>query len=219
MTSHPRESKRWPLHTRIFLGLALGTAAGVSLNRVFGGEHPAVNWLLSNVTEPVGQFFLRVLLMTVIPLVFSSLVVGVAGLGDLRKLGRIGLKSFVYCAVISAISVLIGLGLVNTIQPGKRIDSSHRGRVAGTLWRGCAEEGRGSEEGRHDRLGGDAGDQDACPGQSRRGRSQRDAEYASPDVFRGGLWRGPHAGWPGATAGLWCRYWRRFTRCPRKSST
>jgi len=79
-------------------------------------------WILSNVTEPVGQLFLRVLLLTVIPLVFSSLVVGIAGLGDVRKLGRIGIKSFVYCAVISAISVVIGLGLVNTIKPGKRID-------------------------------------------------------------------------------------------------
>ena len=79
-------------------------AAGVGINRFLGGEHPAVNWVLANVTEPVGLLFLRLLLMTVIPLVFSSLVVGVAGLGDVRKLGRIGLKSFAYCAVISAIT-------------------------------------------------------------------------------------------------------------------
>jgi DAACS family dicarboxylate/amino acid:cation (Na+ or H+) symporter len=97
---------------------------GVGVNRVLGGEHPAVLWILSNVSEPVGQLFLHVLLMTVIPLVFSSLVVGVAGLGDVRKLGRIGLKSFAYCAVISAISVIIGLVLVNVIKPGKRIDTA-----------------------------------------------------------------------------------------------
>jgi DAACS family dicarboxylate/amino acid:cation (Na+ or H+) symporter len=59
--------------------------------------------------------------MIVVPLVFSSLIVGVAGIGDIRKLGRIGLKSFGYCLVISAISVVIGLTLANTIQPGKRI--------------------------------------------------------------------------------------------------
>ncbi len=111
-----------PLHTRIFIGLAVGITTGLGVNRLLGGEHPAVLWTLANVTEPVGQLFLRVLLMTVIPLVFSSLVIGIASLGDVRKLGRIGLKSFVYCAVISAISVLIGLGLVNVIQPGKRID-------------------------------------------------------------------------------------------------
>ena len=73
------------------------------------------------IAERLAYAGLRVLLMTVVPLVFSSLVVGVAGLGDIRKLGRIGLKSFLYCAIISAISVLIGLGLVNAIQPGKRI--------------------------------------------------------------------------------------------------
>jgi len=116
--------RKRPLHTRIFLGLAIGVIAGVGVNRLLGGEHAAVTWILSNVTEPLGQLFLRVLLMTVIPLVFSSLVVGVAGLGDVRKLGRVGLKSFAYCAVISAISVLIGLGLVNAIKPGKRIDAA-----------------------------------------------------------------------------------------------
>jgi len=117
-------SRKLPLHTRIFIGLAVGVTTGVGVNWVLGGEHAVVKWILSNVTEPVGQLFLRVLLMTVIPLVFSSLVVGVAGLGDVRKLGRIGLKSFAYCAVISAISVIIGLGLVNVIKPGKRIDSA-----------------------------------------------------------------------------------------------
>jgi DAACS family dicarboxylate/amino acid:cation (Na+ or H+) symporter len=60
--------------------------------------------------------------MIVVPLVFSSLVVGVAGIGDIRKLGRVGLKSFIYCFVLSAISVVIGLTLANTIRPGERID-------------------------------------------------------------------------------------------------
>jgi DAACS family dicarboxylate/amino acid:cation (Na+ or H+) symporter len=58
----------------------------------------------------------------VVPLVFSSLVVGVAGVGDIRKLGRLGLKSLIYTLVISGISVVIGLTLTNTIQPGRRID-------------------------------------------------------------------------------------------------
>jgi len=124
-SASPKNTRRKrPLHTRIFIGLTIGVVAGVGVNRVLGGEHALVNWLLSNVTEPVGQLFLRVLLMTVIPLVFSSLVVGVAGLGDVRKLGRIGLKSFAYCAAISAISVMIGLVLVNIIKPGKRIDAA-----------------------------------------------------------------------------------------------
>src|SRR4029079_13870978 len=100
----------------------LGVIAGISVNKLLGGDHPTVVWIVDNITQPVGQLFLRLLLMIVVPLVFSSLVVGVAGIGDIRKLGRVGIKSFVYCLIISAISVVIGLTLANTIKPGKRID-------------------------------------------------------------------------------------------------
>jgi DAACS family dicarboxylate/amino acid:cation (Na+ or H+) symporter len=111
-----------PLHTRIFIGLAAGVAAGLASNVALGGAHPAIGWVVDNITEPVGTLFLRLLLLIVVPLVFSSLVVGVAEVGDVRRLGRLGLKSFTYSLVISAISVAIGLTLANTIQPGRRID-------------------------------------------------------------------------------------------------
>ncbi len=120
----PDRPRGIPLHTRILIGLAVGVVAGVAVNSVFGGEHPRVAWVVTNITEPIGQLFLRLLLMVVVPLVFSSLVVGVAGIGDIRKLGRVGLKSFAYTIVISAISVVIGLTLANTIKPGKRIDEA-----------------------------------------------------------------------------------------------
>ena len=110
------------LHTKILIGLIVGVIAGVTVNRAFGGDHARVAWTIDNITNPVGQLFLRLLLMIVVPLVFSSLVVGVAGIGDIRKLGRVGLKSFGYCLVISAISVAIGITLANTIRPGNRID-------------------------------------------------------------------------------------------------
>ncbi|MBA3323249.1 MAG: dicarboxylate/amino acid:cation symporter, partial [Pyrinomonadaceae bacterium] len=97
---------------------------GVAANQLLGGDHPRVVWTISNITEPIGQLFLRLLLMVVVPLVFSSLVVGVAGIGDIRRLGRVGLKSFAYTFVISAISVVIGLTLANTIRPGTRIDAA-----------------------------------------------------------------------------------------------
>ena len=120
----PDKPKGMALHNKILIGLALGVIAGVTVNRAFGGDHPTVVWLVDNITHPVGQLFLRLLLMIVVPLVFSSLVVGIAGIGDIRKLGRVGLKSFGYCLVISAISAVIGLTLANTIKPGKRIDPS-----------------------------------------------------------------------------------------------
>ena len=118
----PDKPKGMALHTRILIGLAVGVIAGLAVNKAFGGDHPRVVFIVDNFTQPIGQLFLRLLLMIVVPLVFSSLVVGVAGIGDIRKLGRVGLKSFGYCLVISAISVVIGLTLANTIRPGKRID-------------------------------------------------------------------------------------------------
>ncbi len=118
----PDKPKGLALHTKILIGLIVGVVAGVTVNRMFGGDHPGVAWTIDNITHPIGQLFLRLLLMIVVPLVFSSLVVGIAGIGDIRKLGRVGLKSFGYCLVISAISVAIGLTLANTIRPGDRID-------------------------------------------------------------------------------------------------
>ncbi len=110
------------LHTKILIGLVLGALTGGTLNALLGAAHPNLTFVAEQITNPIGQLFLRLLLLVVVPLVFSSLVAGVAGLGDLRRIGRIGVKSLVYTLVISAISVLIGLTLANTIRPGKRID-------------------------------------------------------------------------------------------------
>ncbi len=117
----PDKPRGLALHTKILMGLLVGVIGGLAANRVLGGDNANVAWTIANVTQPIGTLFLNLLLMIVVPLVFSSLVVGVAGIGDIRKLGRIGLKSFAYCLVISTISVAIGLGLANTIRPGERI--------------------------------------------------------------------------------------------------
>lgn len=114
--------RRIPLHTKILLGLIAGALAGGILNLVLGGSSPELKWFVDHITEPLGTLFLRLLLLLVIPLVFSSLVIGVAGLGDLRKIGRVGVKCLIYTVIISAISVVIGLVLANTIRPGERID-------------------------------------------------------------------------------------------------
>src|SRR5262245_45352058 len=108
-------------HATILWGLVIGAILGLAFNRLLGPANPGLDWFVLNVTDPIGQLFLRLLLLTVIPLVFSSLIIGLAGLGNIRSLGRIGLRSLAYCLVISAISVGIGLILANTIKPGKRI--------------------------------------------------------------------------------------------------
>ncbi|MBI2956879.1 MAG: dicarboxylate/amino acid:cation symporter, partial [Acidobacteria bacterium] len=105
------------LAARILLGLVIGAAAGVVANSLFGPA-PRLVWLVGNVTQPAGQIWLRALIMIVVPLVFASLTLGVAGLGDVRKLGRIGLKTIVYFFVTTAVACAIGLVLVNLLRPG-----------------------------------------------------------------------------------------------------
>ena len=109
------------LHTRILLGLAIGAGTGLAASAALGSDHSGLEWVIENVTAPIGAMFLRLLIMMVIPLVFSALVVGVAGVGDIRKLGRVGLKTLAYTLVLSAISVVVGLTVANTIRPGERI--------------------------------------------------------------------------------------------------
>jgi DAACS family dicarboxylate/amino acid:cation (Na+ or H+) symporter len=118
-----------PLHTKILIGLVAGAIVGCTLNSIFGADAPQLKWVADNITNPIGQIFIRLLLLLVIPLVFSSLTIGVAGLGDLRSIGRIGVKSLVYTLILSAISVAIGLTLANTIKPGKRISPEVAARL------------------------------------------------------------------------------------------
>ena len=117
---------RVPLHVRILLGLVVGAGLGSTARVVLGPGSASLAWIIANVAEPVGQLFLRSLLMTVVPLVVSSLIVGVAGIGDVRRLGRVGLRTVLFCLVISLISVFLGIFLANTVRPGLRLDPATR---------------------------------------------------------------------------------------------
>lgn len=84
-------------------------------------QPPAPTWLdhlIAYVMRPIGDVFLRLLFLTVIPLVFASLALGVAQLGRMGNLGRIGLKTFSYFVITMTIAITIGLLLVNTVRPG-----------------------------------------------------------------------------------------------------
>ncbi len=96
------------------------------------GDDPGLATFIKYVTLPLGQIFLRLLFMLVIPLIFSALVLGVAGIGDPRALGRIGIKSLLYTVVVSAIAVFIGVTLVNVLRPGEGIPPEVRTRLQQT---------------------------------------------------------------------------------------
>jgi len=102
---------------RMLAGLLVGTALGVAGHVLLGGT-PALEAIVRYGTEPIGKIFLRLLFMLVIPLIVSALALGVAGLGDVSTLGRIGIKTLAYTVVVSGIAVLLGVGLVNLVRPG-----------------------------------------------------------------------------------------------------
>jgi DAACS family dicarboxylate/amino acid:cation (Na+ or H+) symporter len=93
------------------------------------GDDPRLASFITYVTGPIGRIFLNLLFMLVIPLLFSALVLGVAGMGDPRALGRIGLKALAYTVTVSAIAVLIGVTLVNVFQPGAAISPELKSRL------------------------------------------------------------------------------------------
>jgi DAACS family dicarboxylate/amino acid:cation (Na+ or H+) symporter len=107
----------------LLLGAALGVAAHLAL------EPARLEAIVSRGSEPAGKLFLRLLFMLVIPLVVSALPLGVAGLGDLRALGRIGARTLLYTVVVSAIAVGIGVAMVNGFEPGRGLSPALRERL------------------------------------------------------------------------------------------
>ncbi|HKS15392.1 MAG TPA: glutamate/aspartate:proton symporter GltP [Pseudomonas sp.] len=110
---------------QILIGLVLGVAVGALLNH-FSAEKA---WWIGNVLQPAGDIFIRLIKMIVIPIVISSLVVGIAGVGDAKKLGSIGLKTIIYFEIVTTIAIVVGLGLANVFHPGAGIDMSTLGTV------------------------------------------------------------------------------------------
>jgi proton glutamate symport protein len=100
-------SRRFPsVTTQIFVGLALGA--------VLGGVWPEAGVAI----RPIADVFLRLIRMIIAPLLFATLVVGIAGGGDLKTTGRIGLKVMIYFQLTTAVAFIVSLALVNLLQPG-----------------------------------------------------------------------------------------------------
>ncbi len=124
-------SRKLAIHTKILIGLLVGAACGVTANLTLGKD-PTLIWIIDNPVYFVGKAFLRLIFMVVIPLLFSALTLGVAGIGDIRKLGRIGARTFAYTLVVTTISVVIGLTLVNVVQPGHLLSEESKQELIAT---------------------------------------------------------------------------------------
>jgi proton glutamate symport protein len=111
MTAGPSARRRGPTLTQqIFIGLAAGIAIGALVDRY----NPA----LAVYFNPFSQLFLRLIKMIIAPLIFGTLVAGIAGAGHAKAVGRMGLRAIIYFEIVTTLALLIGLLAVNLIRPG-----------------------------------------------------------------------------------------------------
>jgi len=125
MTESTQAPARSRLTRNILLGMGLGAGAGLALNlldRALGPEHPAVVFLftygIEGLCQFLGQGFLRLLSVLVVPLVFLSLICGTAALDDVRKVGRIGLRALLFYLATTALAIVLAMGTALLVRPG-----------------------------------------------------------------------------------------------------
>ena len=107
---HVRTSRRRPLLGPLWLQVMIGIVLGVVIGALF--PHFAVT------LKPLGDAFIKLIRMTLAPIIFATVVVGIARMGDIREVGRVGAKALVYFEVVSTVALLIGLIAVNLLHPG-----------------------------------------------------------------------------------------------------
>jgi DAACS family dicarboxylate/amino acid:cation (Na+ or H+) symporter len=117
------------LQVKMLIGFLVGLVGGL-LVYMTQPDAPWVEAFTDYVTGPIGQIFLRLIFMLVIPLLFSALVVGISEMGEIRSLKRVGLRTLAYTIVVSAIAVAVSLAVVNVLRPGDGVD---RARAAEML--------------------------------------------------------------------------------------
>ena len=129
--------RRFPsLTVQILIGLVIGILVG---------------WLepgWGTGIKPMADIFLRMIKMIIAPLIFSTLVIGIAGTGDFKKVGRIGLKAIIYFEIATTIALLIGLVTVNVFKPGQYVpqtvtQDAEPGRIGQANW--CRQPQSGSD--------------------------------------------------------------------------
>ncbi len=113
--------KKLALHTQILIGMMLGLIVGI-----ISIESPGLSGFVVDFIKPIGTIFIRALKMIAVPLVLASLIVGVANIGDISKLSRMGGKTLGIFIVTTVISIMIGLSLVAIVKPGYKLPDETR---------------------------------------------------------------------------------------------
>lgn len=105
-----------PFYTHLYFQVLAGIAAGVAVGFFWPDAGTAL--------RPLGDGFIRLIRMTIAPIVFGTVVVGMARVGDLRSVGRIGVKAVLYFETVSNVAVVIGLVVINVLKPGVGINAT-----------------------------------------------------------------------------------------------
>ena len=106
------------LHWQILIAMVLGALIGFIFQNTHHGYPDGTIYTL---ITSLGVIFIRLLKMVIVPLIFTSIVTGVSGIGSGKSLGRVGLKTFLYYLTTSLFAIIIGLTLTNLIQPGQGV--------------------------------------------------------------------------------------------------
>ncbi|MDU4670852.1 MAG: dicarboxylate/amino acid:cation symporter [Finegoldia magna] len=125
-----KKKKKRGLTTQIFIGLFLGLLVGIVFNLFVPSSYIKDTILVNGIFDVLGQGFIRLMQMLVVPLVFFSLVTGAMSMGDTKKLGKIGVKTLVFYLFTTALAITLALLLASFIKPGVGIDLSKVSQAA-----------------------------------------------------------------------------------------
>lgn len=130
MSQAPR--KKMALHNKILLGLLLGGILGVTAQAVAADNtalQQNLRWFVDTIADPVGNIFLAMIFMIVVPLLLSALILGIAEIGDIAKVGRIGVRALTMTVILSGIAVAIAFTAVNLFRPGDTVSDEQRDQL------------------------------------------------------------------------------------------
>ena len=120
------KEKGIPLHVKIVVGLLAGGVLGLVARATLGGDSPLLKTFIDSLAKPVGDVFLALLFMIVVPLIFSALVMGMQELGQAKKFGKVGGLSLLLTVGLSLVACTIALVGVNLVKPGNAIPPAQR---------------------------------------------------------------------------------------------
>ena len=116
MSAQSRTADQQPLYARLWFQVIVGIVVGVGLGYFYPAQGAAM--------KPLGDAFVKLIRMMIAPIIFGTVVVGIAKMGDMKEVGRIGLRALIYFEVVSTIALVIGMVFVNVLKPGAAIHAT-----------------------------------------------------------------------------------------------